>query len=157
MPCLDPATLQTWLEWAGARLIAMPGPRTGPKEPKGFWPAEFSQELFQVLEFRKIPPIRAGAPSSTEIPIMEEILLLPNICTLISTRRILHARALIHPIRGTHLFSWEAIAKKISKEEKPMKSYTVKYAHKKGLIEVCKRADPSNVCHILQFFQRQAA
>ena len=78
MPCtLSPQELQAWLEWAGARLIAMPGGRTRPAEPHVIWP-EYSQEKFEILTFRSALPLRAAAPSSAEIPIVEEILLLPN-------------------------------------------------------------------------------
>lgn len=156
MPCLDPATLQTWLEWAGARLIAMPGPRTGPKEPKGFWPAEFSQDKFQVLEFRGGLPIRAGAPSAEEISWVDEILLLPNVCERDVVRRIIHTRLLIHPIRGTHLYTWTSIAKKLSIGPHKIRPYTIKKLHRDGLKEVCEKTDPARVCRIAPFMASRA-
>ncbi len=151
MAALDPQTLQTWLEWAGARLIAMPGPRTGPKEPKAFWPFEYDHDRFQVLEFRRGLAARAMAPSAKEIPMMEEILTFPNMCSHETTRRIIHDRLLMHPIKMTHLYTWADIAKTFK-----MKTYKVSYLHKLGLMEICEKAKPEHVCRIATSFNNFA-
>lgn len=129
----SPDELRAWLEWAGAKLIAMPGPRIGPKAPSTFWP-DYSQELFQVLAFRSATPLRAMAPSSVEIPLMELILSFPALCTHQATRRVLHCRALIHPVKQRHLYRWDRIAELLD-----TKVYTVKYWHRRGLAEVARK------------------
>lgn len=143
---LTPPVLQNWLEWAGARLIAMPGARIKPKEPKVIWP-EYDQEKFEILSFRAAIPIRAGAPSSTEIPIVDEILLLPNVCDDIYKRRILHARSLVHPISRRYLYNWKRISELLHTSPSIVKSL-----HVKGLKEACMKADPEHVCRIASFF-----
>lgn len=146
MTQLSPAELQTWLEWAGARLIAMPGGRIKPDELRCVWPA-FSQEVYQVLEFRGRLSIRAAAPSSAEIPIMEQILLLPNVCGWQNTRRVLHARSLVHPLNGRHLYNWTRLAEKLETERRAVRRWFMR-----GLEEVVKKAEPEAVCRIAAFF-----
>lgn len=144
---LTPSELQLWLEWAGARLIAMPGGHVGPAELKVIWP-EYSQDKFQVLEFRKNLPIRAAAPSSVEIPFVDEILTLPNICAFEKTRRVLHARLLVHPINGRYRYTWRKIGILVESDHK-----TVKNWHRKGLEEVITKTNPEQVCRIWAFFE----
>jgi hypothetical protein len=139
---LTPDELRVWLEWAGARLIAMPGGRIGPANYKVYWP-EFSQETFQVLEFRKIAPLRASAPSKDEIPLVDEILTFPSVCKDIYTRRVLHVRALVHPVNHRYLYKWTRIAELLHTDRQ-----TVRNWHAKGLREVVAKADPVKVCRI---------
>jgi hypothetical protein len=142
---LTPTELQIWLEWAGARLIAMPGPRIKPADPKVIWP-DYEQEKFEVTTFRGALPVRAVAPSSKEVPIVEEILLLPNVCEHSYTRRVLHARSLVHPINGRYLYRWTRIAELLA-----VKTYTVRRWHKDGLLEVISKAPRDRVCRIAAF------
>jgi len=142
---LSPQDLQMWLEWAGARMIAMPGGRTKPSEPHVIWP-EYSQDKFELLEFRKDNPLRASGPSKDEIPIMDEILTLPRYCTDPFKRRVLQSRALVHPINGRNLYSWGKIARILSRDPK-----TVKAWHTSGLKEVCNKAPQASVCRIRAF------
>lgn len=144
-----PEELKSWLEWAGARLIAMPDSGIRPKEYKVAWP-DYAQETFQVLEFRGVAPLRANAPSSAEIPIVDEILILPNLCTKEPIRKVLHCRSLVHPVRNVYLYRWTKIAELLN-----VKVHRVKYWHKIGLEEVCRRADPAKVCRIRQFTQSE--
>lgn len=137
---LAPSELKIWLEWAGARLIAMSGGKVGPKNYKVAWP-DYGQDVFEVLNFRGGVSLRAMAPSSTEISIMEEILLLPNLCEKDYVRRVLHLRALVHPLNGRYLFPWPRISKRLE----VTKLSTVKYWHRKGLVEVISKAPKDKV------------
>ncbi len=147
MTSLTPLELKTWLEWAGARLIAMPGRRPGPADIKVIWP-EYSQDKFQVLDHRPGLSIHAAAPSNQEIPIVDEILSLPSVCSLHKPRRVLHIRALVHPLNGRYIYTWTRVAEKLESNRE-----TVRYWHKKGLQEVCDKADRGKVCHISAFLQ----
>ena len=143
---LSPSDLQTWLEWAGARLIAMPGGRIAPAQPHVIWP-EYSQETFQVLQFRGGVPLRAAAPSSTEIPIVDEILTFPNVCERDYIRRTLHARSLVHPLNGRYLYKWSRIATLLD-----VKPTTVKVWHRNGLKEMAEKLEKSRICRVAAFF-----
>ena len=147
---LTPSELQVWLEWAGARLIAMPGGRIGPSNTKVIWP-DYAQDSFEVLEFRGAVPIRASAPSSTEIPIVDEILLLPNVCAKDYTRRVLHARSLVHPINGRYLYKWTRIAELLA-----VKAYTARRWYNEGLVEVISKAPEDKVCRIAAFLSQKS-
>src|SRR5579864_2946310 len=145
MPQLTPAELQTWLEWAGARLIALPVGRIKPSEPRVIWP-EYSQERFEILDFRGYEPLRANAPSKDEIPIMDEILTLPALWSDSLKRRVLHSRALVHPLNGPNLYSWAKVAQLVGRDPK-----TVKAWHTAGLAEVCRKAPQDKICRIQAF------
>jgi len=145
MTLLTPAELQIWLEWAGARLIAMPGRRIGPAAPKVIWP-DYSQETFQVLEHRGAMSVKVAAPSSKEIPIVDEILILPNVCSRDYVRRVLHVRSLVHPLNGRYLYKWTRIAELLD-----VKPRTIKMWHRQGLEEVVDKADPVVVKKIYLF------
>lgn len=150
MTQISPTELQEWLEWAGARLLAMPSPKIKPAEPHVIWP-EFSQDKFEVLKFRGGMSLRASAPSKDEIPLVDEILLLPNVCQRSVVRRILHARALVNPINGRYIYNWSRLAKLLQLDRQ-----SVKRQHTNGLIEVVKRAPSDRVCRIHLFFQSES-
>lgn len=139
---ITPETLEYWLEWAGARLIAMPGKHIGPEPYRVIWP-DFSQETFQVLQFRKGTSLRANAPTNAEIPLVDEILLFPNYCSRINHRRIIHVRSLIHPVNGRNLYSWSRIAKLFHSNPQ-----NIKRMYNSGMNEVCDKLPQSKVCLI---------
>jgi hypothetical protein len=136
---LTPNELQFLLEWAGARLVAIPGPRVGPNGTKVIWP-EYSQDQFEVLKFRGEQAIRAGAPSKDEIPIMDEILLLPSFCRRVVVRRTVRLRTLVHPVNNRHLFPWRKIAAILKSDSK-----TVRNWFSLGLNEIIERAPCSTI------------
>ncbi len=136
----------TWLEWAGAGLNGMPSGRIKPAEPHVIWP-EYSQDKFEILDYRVGLQVRAAAPSSAEIPIVDEILLLPNICSWETGRKLLHARSLVHPIHGRYRYNWSDLAKLLKSDRR-----TVKVWHQRSLVEVAEKVDPAKVCHIAAFF-----
>lgn len=139
---LGPEELSRWLEWASARLLATPVTRIKPQEPTTFWP-EYSQDKFEIIDFRAKLMLKALAPSSTEIPIMDEILLLPNLCFSPPRRRAVRLRSLVNPINNRHIFSWSRLAEKINSDPK-----TVRRFYFSGLDEISRKVPPEQVCHL---------
>ena len=80
---------------------------------------------------------------------MDEILLLPNLCSDPLTRRIIHRRLLIHPISGRYKHQWNEVAQDLE-----MKISNIKFKHKKGLEEIIKKAPKANVCRLAAFVHR---
>lgn len=122
--------LQSWLEWASAKLIALPGARIGPRDSGVLWP-DYPQDTFQVLDFRRALSIRAMAPTPAEMALMDEILFLPNLISHEGRRRVVRYRSLVHPTNMRHLFRWNRIAELLS-----IKIYTARDWHRKGLAEI---------------------
>jgi len=131
--------LEQWLEWAGTRLIAMPGPRVGPSESTGWWP-DYSQDRFEIIEFRARIALRVAAPGPHEIGLMEEILDLPSLignnandhdCQV---RKIVRRRTLLHPITNRRLWHWGRLADEYGKSQNTLRSW-----YNKGLSQICRR------------------
>lgn len=134
--------LQSWLEWAGAKLISTPGNKIFPQEYRTAWP-EFSQNVWELTEFRRIKRIRSDPPSNTEIPLMEEILLLPNRCPDLFHRRVVHCRLLVHPVRGYYIFDWTKIAKILHADRKSVRRW-----HRNGLSEIWDKISDEELARI---------
>lgn len=132
-PRITTDDIQFWLEWAGARLIAMPEPRIKPAEPHVIWP-EYSQDTREVTNFRGFVPLRASAPAKDEIAMVDKILLLPNVISRTNVRRVVHVRSLIHPVNYRHLYSWVRISRLLHTSP-----YTAKTWHKRGIEEILTR------------------
>jgi hypothetical protein len=143
---LNTELLQTWLYWAGAKLIAMPTGKIKPAEPRALWP-DYAVDPWQVLEFRAQHRIRVPAPSKDEIPIMEEILLFPNYCSLVLRRRVLHLRLLVNPTSGRPINSWDKVAKRINTSVERSKRL-----HSAGLQEVLFKLPESKSEAVARFF-----
>lgn len=140
--CLTPETLKFWLEWASARLLAIPSSRIKPQDSSVIWP-EYSQDRFEILDFRANIMLRALAPSSAEIPLMDEILLLPNLCFSEKRRRAIRLRSLVNPVNNHHLFSWARLAERLSSDPK-----SVKRLYLRGIEEVSRKVPRDQVCRI---------
>ena len=150
MTSLTPQELQVWLEWAGARLIAMPGARPGPNGTKVIWP-EYAQELFQVIEFRPGMRIRAPIPSAEDITLTEEILVLPAFCEYAKARRTIRLRTLMHPVHERHIYSWADIAKKLEIDRK-----TAASLYSRGLREIARKVPCQQARRIARRFDEIA-
>lgn len=142
--------IEAWLEWAGIRLIAMPGPRAGPSEFRGFWP-DYSQERFEIISFRARIALRVAAPGPSEIPLMEQILLLPNLLQPSESERIqmmrkaIRKRTLLHPITERHLFSWARLAKDLETSR-----FIAQGLYEDGIIRLTKLIDSAHARFIRQ-------
>lgn len=145
MVILDPQTLASWLEWAAVRLIALPSGRLKPKSPQASWP-DFAYEPLPGTSDLRANRIHAPAPSSAEIPIIDAIVVLPNLCDHRDTRRVIHWRAQVHPIRSYHLLKWDWITAKLN-----VHRYTAQRWYRDGLKEVADKAPKDDVCRISAF------
>jgi hypothetical protein len=148
---LDPDRLQLWLEWAGARMWALPVDGVWPQSFHVAWP-EYNIELFQVLEFRARLALRAAAPSSAEIPIMDQILSLPALCRETERRRILHRRAIVHPIRNRHIYTWHRLARDFHKDPRSLRAL-----HRRALDEVVGKIPRETLTSLYDFMLEEVA
>lgn len=146
---IEPKILQSWLEWAAAKLIAMPAGRLKPQAPRALWP-DFAYEPIPGASDLRTNRLRALAPSSAEISIVDSIIFLPNLCEKEETRKVLHWRAQVHPITLAHINKWNWIAHKFD-----VRIMTVQRWHKKGLEEVCAKADQETICRVTAFLSDQ--
>jgi hypothetical protein len=115
------------LEQAGATLLAMPS--TG-------YSTRMRQMRFDIVHTAleaygwEAPPLRAPAPSAAAISEMDEafgwLALIPEQKFLL--RRILGARALVHPLTGRHLFPWRRLAAAVGADHKSVQRW-----HAQGL------------------------
>lgn len=125
--------MQEWLEWAGSKLLAMPIRTPGPELPRAFWPAIVADEISaEGAGFR----LRIGAPTNDEIPLMDRILLLPNLCADPFKRKVIHARSLVSPRNGRHLVRWTKIAFALHTDAR-----TVRRWYWRGLREIGERVE----------------
>lgn len=122
---LDYVTMR--LEEAGATLLAMPNRGHSTK---------LRQMRFDVVHTAleaygwEAPPLRAPAPDSAAISRMDEafgwLRLVPD--GQFVMRRIMGARALVHPLTGRHLFTWRRLANILGADHKSVQRW-----HKQGL------------------------
>lgn len=147
---LTPETLRLWLEWAGGKLLSLPAGRIKPRRPRVIWP-DYAQNPYETLQFRpqEVLSIRAFTPTAEEITFMDRILVLPNLCSDFRFRRIIHARSLVYPFNGRHLYHWTHIAAMLH-----ISSRTAKAWHQKGLVMICWSVPLDEVYKIGEFFDR---
>jgi hypothetical protein len=111
---------------------------THPDEHRTFWP-DYPDDKHTAYGYTG-NPIRAPAPQAAEVSLMDDILNLVHLAPNALQRRVLNARALVHPLNGRHLYSWMRIATLIHSDY-----YGVKTIHKRGLSMVVARAPQSIV------------
>jgi hypothetical protein len=133
---LSTAEILLRLEEAGATLLAMPS--TG-------YSTRMRQMRFDIVHTAleaygwEAPPLRAPAPSAAAISEMDEafgwLALIPEQKFLL--RRILGARALVHPLTGRHLFPWRRLAAAVGADHKSVQRW-----HAQGLEMVVQALNP---------------
>jgi hypothetical protein len=110
------------LEDAGATLLAMPhaGHSTRMRQMR-FDIVHTALEAYGWAEAR----VRAPAPDAAAISAMDEafgwLALIPEAKFVL--RRILGARALVHPITGRHLFPWRRLASTLGADHKSVQRW----------------------------------
>ena len=146
----SPETLRSWLEWAGGKLLALPSPHLKPQKPRALWP-DYMQNPYEVTHFRPKEsfPLHVAAPTAEEIPFMDRILILPNLCPDQRFRRIIHSRSLVYPFNGRYLYTWVRLANILH-----VSNATVKTWHKKGLLSVCRKISAEELREIGEFMER---
>lgn len=140
---LSPNELNTWLSWAGEKLLGMSLKNPAPGTAQSTWPKIMLQEELVEPPPGETTPIKFPRPTGEEISLMDQILTLPSLATDIWQRQILHARCLTNPISHRPIYSWPKLAKKLH-----LSVEQAKYLHKKGLINVAKLAPYEKVCRI---------
>lgn len=93
--------------------------------------------------------LRPPPPPADEITIVDEILILPNVCSNIQIRKVLHIRSLIRPLNGSYLYNWTRVAKLLHVDRG-----TVKRWHRKGLNEVVEKADRRKICYVKNYMDQ---
>jgi hypothetical protein len=133
--------VEALLEWAGAKLIALPGRRAGPAPLRVFWP-DYDQELrFSADEgFRQARALREAAPSGPELDLMDLILLLPNVIDSADRRRIVRLRTLVHPLNGRRFWHWTRLASEFG-----LKEYSARQLYLKGLNEIARKTPEEKI------------
>lgn len=120
-----PDEVRLWLEWAGLRIMSLPIST----KPDGFRTSmpEYLEDIRTAYGYTGIR-LRIPAPSSTEIPLMDEINTLVLIIPNQLQRRVIQARALINPRSGAYMNTWTKIAHMVHLERR-----RVKVLHERGL------------------------
>jgi hypothetical protein len=121
-PCLAAEAIVARLEEAGATLLAM---------PSSGYSTRMRQMRFDIVHTAleaygwAAAPIRAPAPDAAAISAMDEafgwLALIPEGKFVL--RRILGARALVHPITGRHLFPWRRLAATLGADHKSVQRW----------------------------------
>lgn len=135
---ISPEEVQDWLEWSGSKLIALQLSSALPKSYKNNWPS-FAIDTTVATTFSK-DRLKPPTPTSKEIALMDEFLLLPGLIKDITTRRIVNARSVVAPVSQKHLFSWNKLATLLHADRRKIMAL-----HHKGLIEITKSLAPSKV------------
>lgn len=152
------STLKTWLEWAGGRFISLPNKHLKPAGIRIFWP-DYSPDIYEVLNIKKTLPVRALAPSSEEIDLMDKILALPasikpagaenpRLDEGYRRRRIIWLRLLTNPITQRHKINWYKVA-----ELEHISVYKAQQYHEKGLREIWVRTPDSHLANLEKRFE----
>ncbi len=143
---LDPATLETWLNWAGRKFLALPSRSALPQGFKSFWPKYDYDEV--DLETALHVKLRAEqAPKANELDYIEQILSIPALCVEIKHRRVLQYRTIIDPISGKHIYNWSRIAKQLKTSRQNVRNW-----YEVALRDACGKVEENKVCRLAQFF-----
>ena len=118
------ATFVTWrLEEAGRTLLALPG--TG-------WSTKLRSTQLEIVRSALesygwgTRPVRPAVPSAARITRMDEALAWLQLIKQERSyvlRRIVGARALVHPISDRHLFSWRRLATVVGADHKAVQRW----------------------------------
>jgi hypothetical protein len=130
------AAVTSELESAGATLLALP--MSGYSTSLRSGGLDFIREAIEAYGWGDMP-LKPPVPSSRAISRMDSALawisLIPDSRVLL--RRIVGARALVHPITDRHLFSWRRLGTMLCLDDK-----TVKVWHAEGIdLIVARLAD----------------
>ncbi len=137
---LEPKEVQSWLEWAGVRLLSLQVPRAHPQGFRSYWP-DYPHDKNTAYGYTNIR-LRPPPPSKDDIPLIDEIFSLILLTPNIIERRVLNSRALIRPINQRYLYSWRKIALMIASDPK-----TAKSIHRKGLEKIAAEVARDRVGH----------
>ncbi len=107
---LDAETVIVRLEEAGRTLLALPNRHLVPASSGSSWPA-IVHAAIEAYGYGEVD-IRPPVPSPQAITRMDEtftwITVIPD--SRVTHRRIVWMRAMVHPVRDRHIWSWRKIA-----------------------------------------------
>lgn len=142
---LAPLELQCWLNWAGAKLLALQLSSPLPKGPHSSWP-EYAQDYKQAYGYTG-EKLKAPIPRAKEIELMDQILLLPALISEVDLRRIVNARSLTTPVSNRHLYSWTKLSFMLRTNPR-----LVARSYARGLLEIIYKLSPEKVDTIRHSF-----
>ncbi len=129
-----PAWVQVLLEEAGATLLALP--HTGYTTRLRQGGLEWVRDAVALAPGSGDGRVRPAAPSGASIDQMDRVLawvsLIPDGKQVL--RRVVGARALVHPLTGRHLFAWRRLGTALGADHKAVQRW-----HAQGL-EIITRA-----------------
>ena len=134
----SPIEVKEWLEWAGAKLLAMHISSPKPKEFRSFWP-DYADEAHSAYGYTG-ERLRPAQPRAVEIELMDKLLLFPGLIEDIQIRRIVNARALVSPVANRYLYSWHKLGFMLNTSPR-----RVVRLHAKGLITIADKLPPEKV------------
>ncbi len=110
-------------EEAGATLLALPYQRVGPALRQVRWPETQGEEAgFREGTLRQLT---SPAPGAAEISVMDRVFgligLIPADRVLL--RRIVHARSLVSPLTGRHIYSWRKLGALLGADHKAVQRW----------------------------------
>jgi hypothetical protein len=130
-----------WLEWAGGKLMAHPMRGLRPATYRSYWP-DYKTEINEPERKAVVRP-----PNAQEINVMDEILLLPNLCVEVRTRRVVHLRSMINPLTGRNIVGWTRLAEMLHSDRRQ-----IRRVWERGIDEIddqmtdCKRSRFLDFC-----------
>lgn len=134
--------IETWLEWAGQRLLSLGTSSPKPKGYKTNWPDYVPDTRAYGYSPERLRP--AKVPSA-EIALMDELLLLPQLVHDITARRVVNARSLVTPVSGRYLYSWSRLSFMLHLDRR-----TVVRMHYNGLCEIGRNVPAEKIYLIRQ-------
>lgn len=140
----DPSEVQSWLEWAGERLLALPVHGTHPASYRSFWP-DYPLDVATAYGYTAAcfhPP----APGKAEIPLIDEIYAIIALTPDHPQRRLLQARSLVAPLNGRYLYSWTKLAEVFHRDRR-----AVKRTHYSGLCVIAAQVPANSVARFREF------
>ena len=141
-----PDDVRAWLEWAAMKLYSMPLGRLKPTEYRSWWP-ETADDPWLGWNTDRFDAPRLAEPTSDEIPIMDLILSLPSLIPNERDRKIVQARARIHPLSGRHLVGVAKLAKEYHTSRQTIYAW-----HNRGLETLVARLPTSTAQRLELFF-----
>jgi hypothetical protein len=116
-----------------------------PKAPGSCWP-DYALDPAEAYGYSPAA-LRASVPTPAEITMMDKILSLPEHCSNPLRKRIVNARALVHPVNERNLYSYVKIAKLLRINSRDCRRW-----HMQALDEIATAISPKEFNPIRIFF-----
>lgn len=144
-----PEEIQLWLEWAGEILLSLRVNGVYPQQFRSFWP-DYPDDILTAYGYTPERTTRV-VPSAQDVSLSDKVLGLIPLVLNTRTRRIIHMRSLISPIRSSHIYSWSRIAQILHSNRAEVKTQ-----YDRGLAIVSSKISLSDVSYIRERFPCQS-